>query len=437
MGGSFCSPVFTSDSENYYLLREFKLYEILFALNCIVLRGFICVRPKKEGKFQRFLKVKKKEDTLLKKKSITIVGIGNGALACAADLTLRGFEVTLYADKRYEERMLDLKETKTIELTGVGIKGIAKIHSVTNDPVEAFANDLVMPVLPAYGQEKFAYETMPYLRNGHKLILAPGSTGGALVISKILHENDKLKGVKIAEMHTLPYAARKISNTKVYIYLECKTLYFAAFPAIYNEELYKDAVELYPAVELVTDVLESSLNNGNPVSHPAPMVLNSGKIEYGIKHYHYREGITPSVARVNEQIDVERQEICKALGYKAIHIKDRLYKMGYAPKRETLYECYRDSEAFDPLEGPNDLSNRYLTEDTPYSLVLLSHLGKSLGTQTKTMDSIITLASILRQEDYDETGRSLEDLNLDGMGINDIKEFLQYGYYIDEERTAV
>lgn len=369
----------------------------------------------------------------MNKKKITIVGIGNGALAAAADLTLRGFEVTLYADQRYEDRMSDLKEIKEIELTGVGINGKAKIHNVTNDPIEAFQNDLIMPVLPAYGQKNFAYEIMPYLREGHKLILAPGSTGGALVISKILYEHDRLKGIKIAEMHTLPYAARKISNTKVHLYLECKILYFAAFPSKYNEEMYKEMVEFYPAIELVEDVLESSLNNGNPVSHPAPMVLNAAKIEYGIKHFHYREGITPSVARVNEQIDLERQEICKALGYSPIHIKDRLYKMGYAPKRESLYECYRDSEAFDPLEGPDDLGNRYLTEDTPYSLVLLSHLGRYLGTKTKTMDSIINLASILREEDYENTGRNLKDLNLEGLNILEIKEFLREGYYIEKK----
>lgn len=361
---------------------------------------------------------------------IAILGGGNGAFAAAADLSLAGNEITIYENKRFKSNIEELIKTKTIVLTGVGRTGEAKIHNVTTDLEEAIKDvDLIMPVVPAYALKTLAEDLSNYIKEGDRIVLAPGSTGGALVVSKIFHDNDKLNGVKIAEMHTLPYATRKTGACEVKILLECKKLYFAAFPSIYNKEMYELIKQLYPAVELVNDVLESSLNNGNPVSHPAPVVLNAGKIEYFKgEHYHYREGITPSVAKVNQEIDNERLKICRKMGYNSVEAKERLYLMGYAPKRENLYECYRDSEAFNPLKGPKDLNDRYLTEDTPCSLVALSSLGKQLKLSTPVMDAVITLASTLKSEDYFGTGITVSDLGLDGKSIEEIKVFLSKGY---------
>ncbi|SNS31256.1 opine dehydrogenase [Anaerovirgula multivorans] len=363
-------------------------------------------------------------------KRIAIIGGGNGAFAAAADLTLAGYEITLYENERFKNNIKELLQTKTINLTGFGRTGEANIHKVTTDLEEAIDGvDLIMPIVPAYALKIFAENIAPYIKKGDRIVLAPGSTGGSLIVAKVLNEKGKLDGVKIAEMHTLPYATRKIGPTSVKILLECRKLYFAAFPSKYNQEMYDIVKEFYPTVELVNDVLESSLNNGNPVSHPAPVVLNAGKIEYPKgEHYHYREGITPSVARVNEKIDNERINICKKFGYNSINVKDRLFLMGYAPKRETLYECYRDSEVFNPLKGPNDLNDRYLTEDTPCSLVGLSSLGKAIGINTPVMDAVITLASALKDENYWDTGYTVKDLGLEGMSIEEIKAFLQKGY---------
>lgn len=363
-------------------------------------------------------------------RKITIIGGGNGAFAAAADLTLAGFEITLYEDERFKSNIEGIIKDKKITLTGVGRTGVATLAGVTTDLKEALKDaDVIMPIMPAYALKNFALKIADYLKPGTKIILAPGSTGGSLLVSRIWNEMGVLDGVKIAEMHTLPYACRKIDATSVKILLECRKLYFASFPAKYNDEMYAIAKKMYPAVDLVTNVLESSLNNGNPVSHPAPVVLNAGKIEYSKgEHYHYREGITPSVARVNETIDKERQKICKKFGFSAVDVKDRLFLMGYAPKRDTLYECYRDSEAFNPLKGPKDLNDRYLTEDTPCSLVALSSIASSVGIDTPVMDAIVTIASTLKGENYWESGVTVHDLGLENKDPEKVMEFLQNGY---------
>lgn len=360
---------------------------------------------------------------------ITVIGCGNGAFATAADLSARGHEITLYVQEEHSKNFDAIRENKTIKATGVGPVGDIKIHEVTNNIEVAMKDyELIIPVLPSFAHEDVAKKIAPYIKSGDKLFLSPGSTGGALVFAKVFRDCGKLDGVKIAEVHTLPYTARRVGTDGVNISLITDVMYFAAFPAKYNQEMYDLIHPIYPNLKMMTDVLETGLNNGNGTTHPAPVVLNAGKIEYYKKHYHYKEGITPSVGNVIQLIDDERKNICKAFGYEQIDIKDRLYDMGYCPKKDTVYECIQGStDIFLPLEGPNDLNGRYLVEDAPFTLVCMASVAEVAGVQTPLMKSVVYLASALKNEAYWKKGRTLEKIGLDNMTVEQIKHYLQEG----------
>lgn len=360
---------------------------------------------------------------------ITVIGCGNGAFATAADLSYRGYEVTLYVQEAHKKNFDAIRDSKTILCTGKGPNGPVKIHEVTNDVEVAMKDpDLIIPVLPSFAHEDVAKTIAPYIKKGDKIFLSPGSTGGALVFAKVFRDFGKLDGVKLAEVHTLPYTARRVGADGVNISLITKVMYFAAFPAKYNQEMYDLIHPIYPNLQMMADVLETGLNNGNGTTHPAPVVLNAGKIEYYKKHYHYKEGITPSVGNVVQLIDDERKNICRAFGYQQIDIKDRLYQMGYCPRKDTVYACIQGStDIFLPLEGPNDLNGRYLVEDGPYTLVCMASVAKIVGVQTPLMDSVVNLAAALKGEDYWTIGRTLEKIGLDGMTKEEIADYLQNG----------
>jgi opine dehydrogenase len=360
---------------------------------------------------------------------ITVIGCGNGAFATAADLSDRGFDVTLYVQLAHEKNFDAIRKNKVIQCSGVGPEGPVRISEVTNDLRIAMRDpDLIVPVLPAFAHEDVARAIAPYIKKGDKIFLSPGSTGGSLVFAKVFRECGKLDDVKLAEVHTLPYTARKVGDDGVNISLIAKELYFSAFPAIYNEEMFDIVYQLYPNIVMMHDVLETGLNNGNGTTHPAPIVLNAGKIEYYGRHAHYREGITPSVAKVIQKIDDERKDICRAFGYREIDIKDRLFRMGYCPRKDTVYDCIQGSaDVFMPLDGPNDLGSRYLVEDAPCTLVCMVELAHLAGVEVPLMESIVSLAGALRSDDYWVSGRTLEKVGLDGMTIDEIREYLYYG----------
>ena len=361
---------------------------------------------------------------------ICIMGGGNGGFAAAADLTLRGFEVTLYEDPKFAASIEAIREDRTINLEGVGPVGKATLRKVTTDLADALSDvDLIMPISPAFAQEAVAKSLVPHIRDGMIIFLNPGSCGGGLVYGKIFHEAGVFHKVKICEASTLPYATRKVNGNTVRILLRDPVIWFAAFPAKYNQELYDLVKPLFSSITLMHDVLETALNNGNIDSHPTPVVLNAGKIEYYHKHYHYREGITPSVARVVWKVNEERCALCEALGYEKISILDRLYITGYCPKSDDLYTAYQGSVGiFMDIEGPNDLSGRYLTEDAPCSLVFCANLARALGVKSPIMDSVANLASALRDEDYWVTGRTLEKVGLAGMTGEEMRAFVNEGY---------
>lgn len=392
-------------------------------------------------------------------KKVCIMGGGNGGFAAAADLTMRGFEVTLYEDPRFAASIAGIAKTKTIHLMIKGVdKGAHTLRKVTTNLADALDDvDLVIPISPAFAQEDVAKSLVPYLKEGMIIFLAPGSCGGGLVYGKIFHDAGVYDKVKICEISTLPYATRKINGDTVNILLQTPELWFSAFPAKYNAELFELVNPLFPGITPMTDVLETALNNGNIDSHATPVVLNAGKIGHiaytrklmaegaedkynefehlSKDHYHYRHGISPEVAKVVEKVSRERMSLCEALGYKPIHILERLVRTGYCPKTDDLtpdelYTAYRRSEGiFMDIGGPNDLHARYLTEDAPCSLVFCANLAKVLGVSTPLMDSVTYIASALLGEDYWVTGRTLETV---GMGhcktAEEMKKFVMEGY---------
>lgn len=362
-------------------------------------------------------------------KNVTIIGAGQGAFAAAADLTARGYNVTLYSDSSHEKTLHRVLETKVIKCRGVGPVGDYQLANVTCDIEEALEGaDLIMPIVPANAHVSIANELVDHIRPDSLILLSPGSTAGALIFANIFREAEKLNDVKIAELHTLPYATRKLNEDTVNILLQVKMLYCSVLPAKYNDEVFEAIQGLFPGIEMVDSVLETSLNNGNAVSHPAAVVLNAGKIEYYGKHYHYKEGITPSVARVLQTVDDERKAICKAWGYYELDCKERLFKMGYCPREEELYDTFQGStDVFIPIEGPNTLDGRYLVEDVPFSLVGMIYYARLVGVATPVMDSVVHLACALKGENYWETGRTLADMGLAGMSVEEIKRFVYEG----------
>jgi opine dehydrogenase len=363
---------------------------------------------------------------------ITTIGAGNGGKALAADMTLAGHEVTLFEFPKFEANIEPIIKRGGIDLVGVGRTGFARLHAITTDIEEALKNsEIIVNVMSAFGHKASAKACAPHLKDGQIVVLNPGSTLGSLEYLRILQGEGCRAKIKIGEVHSLTYAARGY-GAEVRILLEAKKIWLAAFPAMDTPEVLTKFKKLYPLTESAKNVLDVGLNNGNPIAHPGPALLNAGRVEYAKgEFYHYKEGITPHVANIIQALDDERMALCRKMGYPAIPSIERMNLMGYATTRSSLYEAYTTSPVFcgeHPIKGPHSVTDRYFVEDTMYGLVAWSSLGRTIGVSTPTIDAVIHLIAVLNQTDYFRLGeRSLEKFGLSALNVAALNRFFDTG----------
>jgi len=362
-------------------------------------------------------------------KNVAVLGAGSGGYAAAVDLTQRGFSVNLFEHPRFAANIQEAKETGGIYAKGVVQEEFVKLNSITSD-IEAALDgvEMVILTLPAYGVEAFAEHCIPHLKDGQMVVLNMAATAGSLRFGLKVEELAPDLRIKVGETASLTYGCRRTGPTEVNVLLRVQNLFFSAFPAEDTAELIEAYRALYPSVIQATNILETTLNNGNPITHPSSSILNAGRIEFAKGEYYlYPEGISPGVARVIDAVDHERLALCRTLGFREIPTIERLVKYGYAQPKESLYEEYHTSEVFNKAKGPVDLQDRYLTEDIPFGLVLWSSLGRNLGVPTKMMDAVIDIGSILCERDFRSEGLTAKKLGLEGLSASQINGYLMTG----------
>jgi opine dehydrogenase len=360
---------------------------------------------------------------------LAVIGAGNGGSATAAHLSLLGHEVSLFELPQFEKNIRQIRRQGGLRARGA-IEGFARLKEVSTS-IESVIHgaSIIFVVVPAFGQKAMATHIAPFLENGQTIFLTPGSTGGALEFRHTLDQIGITKEVRIAETNSLPYACRLTGPAEVRVFLVVKRILCAAFPGKETSEFVKliKAVHNLP-IWPMTDVLETGLNNDNPVIHPAATLLNAGRIEYSKGDFYlYKEGISPSVTRLIEAVDMERLSLCKKLGYEAKPDPDLNYEAGYSPKR-TYEDCYTAGKIFPAVKGPTSLNTRYITEDVGYGLVTWASLGEMIGVETPAITTVIRLASILNGVDYfQQQKRSMRSLGISDMKIAQLRAFLYEG----------
>ena len=359
--------------------------------------------------------------------NVTVIGAGNGGLAAAADLTLRGHRVTLFEFPPFESALNSIREKGTIGLSALPSTGLAggfaKPHRLTTDMAEALGDaEVILLIVPAVAHFLCAAEMAGHLKKGQIVVLMPGGFGGAILFSRYLANEKGSQGFLVAESSTLPYACRKLDPSSVWIRGRKGVFDVAAYPSRDSDRVLAVLNGLFPAAIRAKSTLETGLNNLNPFIHPPIVLFNAGATERGQRILFYHEGVTPSVQRVVEGLDRERLSLGMSLGLtlQPIHqvMLDHYRHQGAAG------EDFRTVAGKNPVyrwsEMPGNIDSRYLTEDVPMSLVPIRSLARKMGTPCRLMESVIHLSSQAVGKDLEQEGRTLADLGLEHLEIEEI-----------------
>jgi opine dehydrogenase len=376
----------------------------------------------------------------MEKNLIAVLGGGNGGHAVAANLSLSGFKVNFFELPKFAGSFEKVLRTREIRIEGVSIDGVAKLNLATIDIQQAIKDtEVIFVVTPAFGHKAMAEVCASFVQDGQTVVLMPGS-GGTLEFAKIFKEKKVKKEIAFAESSTLPYRARLIGPGHVSVLINAILLPTGVFPSKRTGDVIPKLKQFYPIILPAKDALEAAINNPNPIVHPVATLLSATRIEHSRgEFYLYAEGMTPAVARTLESLNEERLSICTALGYKLYHwnnLEFRNYNLG-----ETEDECrYRIlNTSMDAtfgkdgiyagikMKGPEHLKDRFISEEVPYGMVLLSTLGDLLRIPTPTHDALIHLSSVINRTDYWKTGRGVKELGLSKLNKQGLKKFLYEG----------
>ncbi|MFW9950084.1 MAG: NAD/NADP octopine/nopaline dehydrogenase family protein [Candidatus Thorarchaeota archaeon] len=360
-----------------------------------------------------------------------IIGAGSGGRAFAAYLSSKGFPVSLY--NRSYSRISAIKREGGIKAKGA-LEGFFPLDVVTQNLKLAIKNaDVIMIVTPASAHKNIAQKLAPILSNNQIIILNPGRTFGAVEVKKII---DKKKGynlIKVGETQTLLFTSRELDENGVNIITIKETVLFSTFPEEYTFLVYELLKEVFPQFLPVNNYLEVTLNNIGMLLHPTITLLNAGMMDIGKGFKFYKEGATPRVCEVLENIELELNAIFLKLGLKQLKYHNWV-KESYGVDSTKIYESIQNVEAYKNVNAPDKLITRYLTEDVPTGLVPIVSLAEFLNVATPTINAIIHLTSILCGQNFKKTGRTLQSLNLYDFFVNYLKdlrnsEWESKGYY--------
>ena len=353
---------------------------------------------------------------------VAVLGGGNGGIASAFDFAQGGHEVALYAPDAYSSNVADVAAAGGIRAAG-GLEGFAPVRYAGTDIAEAMAGaELVIVVGPAYATDSLAGAAGPHLADGMAVLVCPGSCAGALAFLRAAGVEAGSDRVLVGETSTLPYAVRITGPAEINVFLKLETAVFlAATPPTGTERLLGLVRDVWPAVERAESVFQTTLQNGNPVIHPAVTLLNAGLLERTHGGFlFYEEGVTESVGRLIEAVDLERQAIAGALGVTILSEPAIGVRQGYMTE-ENYSTGYSRAPGFLGIGAQSQLDHRYLTEDVGYSLVFLSDLATRLGVPTPVMDSVIEIASVVLARDFRAEGaRTLATLGLGDLSAEEL-----------------
>ena len=353
---------------------------------------------------------------------ITVLGAGAGGTAMAFDCASHGHDVRLFDFEQFPANVAKIAEQGGIHAEG-DISGFGSIAYSGHDIDEALKNaELIYVVGPAYSTEPFGEAVAGKLSAGQTVVVSPSSCGGALAFKRAAGLELQDDAVRVAETSTLHYAVRLTEPGKIRVFLKLKAgNLLAALPGKHTGDILDLIADVYPSMEPAGSVLQTSLQNANPVIHPAVTLSNAARIEMtGGDFLFYEDGVSDSVGRLIEALDNERIAIGEKMGVRILPDPEMGVRQGYM--LEANYGSgYRKAPGFQGIGAQPQLDHRYINEDVGYGLVFMSSLGQQVGVATPGIDAIINVASIVMARDYRaESLRTPATLNIAGLSAEEL-----------------
>lgn len=354
---------------------------------------------------------------------ISILGAGNGGCAVAADLTLKGHEVTLIKtshamhDENFEYM---LNHGGEMTLNEFGVASCAHIHRLTRDLKEVQGTEIVVIYIQTNFHEQLIQRLAPYLQDDQILLINPGYLSTAYVLK---HCSDKK--IIVAEAQSSFIDGRIMEPGQFRVGFRNVRNPIGIYPVARKAEAIQKLDQMKERFVYLDSVVEAAIHNPNLVVHTVGSVMSIPRIEKSHGDFcMYHEAYTrDNVAtwRILESLDEEKMNVLEKLGFVRLSYVEACKYRNTLDESKEGKEVFLDYAAMDTrAKGPTKVDSRYISEDVPQGLVMLEALGKSLKVPTPITTGLIEIASAALGRDLRAEGRTPT-----GLGEKNIEKILQ------------
>lgn len=336
-----------------------------------------------------------------------IIGAGNTGKAYAAYLSQLGHDIILY-DR-------DQKRLEPIRQNGLNASGQVEGHFtpfVTHNLPDAIAGrDCLLLCTVASGHLPVAQALSGYLEKSQKILVTNGCWG-AVEFDMALGKEAAAKGGSIAETGGQLLLCSSPDPSSIFVKTVKKSIQAACTRPSQTAAMLEQLSTAFPQLTPAGNVLETSLNNSNPIIHGPLALCNFTRMENGEAYALFGDGLTRHVAMLAEALDGERVEIMRACGVQPQTCLE-LLNASWPKPEASIYNVFHNNPSYTVTRGPKTLNHRYLTEDLPYGLVPLAKLARKYRVKTPCLDSLLFLFSTLMDTDYLESGPDILSADLE------------------------
>ena len=361
-------------------------------------------------------------DAACRKVIVTILGAGNVALANAAYLSAQGHQVRIWS--ALDDERAALAEAKAVQASGA-LSGAFPV--AVFDEVEETLNGsaIVSICAPVFAHRTLMEAAAPFLNPAQAVVVHPVAGLSSLLLVRLLHARNV--SATIIDLSTSLMTCRKSSPTSVEILRVKRTIEMAAIPSRAGAGAQSLLASIYgDRFRLVSNALEISLGNHNPVYHVAPMLCNLSRAERQ-EDWTIWDCITPGVARLIELVDDERMAVVAAFGFEGASV-ETYFREAHGAEGGDLNEIFRSmSRKLKGPIGPQGFDHRFITEDVPYGLVFFHSLGQAVGVPMPLTQTLIDLCTHLYDRDFVAEGHTLEALGLAAKSPSEILDQISSG----------
>ncbi len=370
----------------------------------------------------------------MEKVKVSVIGAGNGGMTAAYHFAKQGHSVCLYDSPQFPKQIEAVQERGGIDALDeahdvpmiLGGRQTDILATCDAETAATFADILVM-VAPSFAQEILFEQLLPFLKDGQTLVLMPGNYGG-LVLNRIAHEQRPELNIAFADAISIPWACRIHEPGVITIMGIKEFLPMSIYPKSMDTPKRRKLIEnVIPIpVEFLDNPIQAGMENINFGGHPLLTTLSMGILEnFDGNFNYYRDTCSPATSNACAHMDKERLSVGEAYGFPLrteLEAMNALYDMHY----DSVYELNRGSVTHSKIDkAPNSSHHRYITEDVAYLMVPLYELATLAGIKLPVVESCIHIASAYNDEDYFKKGRTLKDMGLDGMSVEEIKELMK------------